>query len=153
MRLGKITLSPLSSLKRFRPLAVSSFAAHLRRLSRRWNPAPIPPSSLPFIMTRKKKPKPSSSGRAPSSSPSSSTQFSSDNKQHAPRSPASSSPVKCDLEAADNAGSDTNPILDLQQKLDATVHIEETYAIATPPKDLVVIPSIQSELPTLVENP
>ncbi|KAF3564916.1 hypothetical protein DY000_02012342 [Brassica cretica] len=73
---------------------------------------------------KKKKAKQSSPGRSASTSPSSSTQTSGDNKQQIAQSTASSSPVNCDLAAADIAGSDTNPFSDLLLEHNATGQIE-----------------------------
>ncbi|KAJ4868440.1 hypothetical protein Rs2_50012 [Raphanus sativus] len=91
-------------------------------------------------MTKKKKPKPSSSRRSHSSSPSSSSKSSGVNQQNSSQTSARSTPDNCDLVAAEEAGSDTSPILDLQPKLDATV-LSETDATDASPKGPVVIPS------------
>ena len=103
---NRTTFSLLLWIRRLSTSTVSSFAAHLRRLSRRRNPAPIHPSSLPLIMTKKKKPKTAKTGRAGSSSPSSSSsQSPSDSKQTPTKTNASCSPVNLDLAAAIEAGS------------------------------------------------
>ncbi|KAG5404000.1 hypothetical protein IGI04_010119 [Brassica rapa subsp. trilocularis] len=102
---------------------VSSFASHLRRLSRRRNPVPIPASSLPFLMTKKKKPKRGLSGKGGSASPSSSasSQCSGASKQVSSKAPASSSPIKLDLAASIVDGSVDLPVPDLQLESRATV--------------------------------
>lgn len=123
---------------------MSSFAAHLRRLSRRRNPAPIPPSALPFIMTKKEKPKPVVSGKTSSSpSSSSSSHTSGENKQASSRVPAGSSPVFYDLKAATVvAGSVTLSTTDLH--LEIPVQIGEVE-IDLPPNE-------ESEIPTSPSN-
>ncbi|KAG2288335.1 hypothetical protein Bca52824_047939 [Brassica carinata] len=79
------------------------------------NPAHIPPSALPFIMTKKKKPKQTVSRSAAVASPSSSSTQSSITSKHATsKHPTTSAPICCDLEAADEAGSVPPIIPDLQ---------------------------------------
>ncbi|WZY78519.1 hypothetical protein YC2023_024903 [Brassica napus] len=135
--------------------AVSSFAAHLRRLSRRRNPAPIPPSALPFIMTKKKKPKPATSRKASSSPPSSSSSRSYGvNEQDASRSPVNSSLIVCDLEDAVIAGSVTLPSSDLHLETPATVQIGDVE-IDLPPSETIGItsPCAKSTVAVTFETP
>ncbi|KAF3496327.1 hypothetical protein DY000_02051791 [Brassica cretica] len=116
---------------------------------------------------KKKKAKKSSPGRSAPTSPSSSTQTSGDNKQQTAQSTASSSPVNCDLAAADIAGSDTNPFSDLLLEHNATGQIENgaidldlmdnDEIPSTPTKEFVGITqetsTNQSALPAVVVNP
>lgn len=116
---------------------------------------------------KKKKAKKSSPGRSATTSPSSSTQTSGDNKQQIAQSTASSSPINCDLAAADIAGSDTIPFSDLLLEHNTTWQIENgaidldltdnDEISSTPTKEFVVITqetSInQSALPAVVVNP
>ena len=116
---------------------------------------------------KKKKAKKSSPGRSAPTSPSSSTQTSGDNKQQTAQSTASSSPVNCDLAAADIAGSDTNPFSDLLLEHNATGQIENgaidldlmdnDEIPSTPTKEFVGITqetsTNQSVLPAVVVNP
>lgn len=112
---------------------VSSFASHLRRLSRRRNPAPIPASSLPFIMIKKKKPKRGLSGKSASSSPSSSAspQSSGSTKQASGKILAGSSPIKLDLAAAVADGSVDLPISDLalESRVTEQITIDDTKQV------------------------
>ncbi|KAF3499564.1 hypothetical protein F2Q69_00040840 [Brassica cretica] len=116
---------------------------------------------------KKKKAKKSSPGRSATTSPSSSTQTSGDNRQQIAQSTASSSPINCDLAAADIAGSDTIPFSDLLLEHNTTWQIENgaidldltdnDEIPSTPTKEFVGITqetSInQSALPAVVVNP
>ncbi|WZZ07456.1 hypothetical protein YC2023_093377 [Brassica napus] len=92
---GRNTLSPRLKSCDF---TVSSFAAHLRRLSRRRNPQPILASALPFLMSKKKRQKHTSSPGGASSARNSSGSSS----------PPSSTSTKSEMKKQKSTGSSAN---------------------------------------------